>query len=60
MIAGRSLSLRRKRSAIRCAMPDTSTTPDLLELQARLMDATNYSDIGQTRADAERLAQERS
>jgi hypothetical protein len=39
-----------------------STTPDLLELQARLTDATNYSDIDQTRADAdaERLAQERS
>jgi len=41
-------------------MPDKSTTPDPLELQARLMDAANYSDIGQTRADAERLAQERS
>ncbi len=41
-------------------MRDESTTPDLLELQARLTDATNYSDIDQTRADAERLAQERS
>jgi len=37
-----------------------STTPDLPELQARLTDATNYSDIDQTRADAERLARERS